>query len=305
MFKPTIKSPCSEDWDKMKIGVRSRYCEKCALDVMDFSSWSRFEIIHYLIEHRGERTCGRLRKQQTDISFAEFEAYITAERKKTSWKNHYWKVLSLASLMLLSCNDDSTIATDTVIGQIKLEAEIPDSLLPVVSADTAIDQHKTISQANKNECTKRPVKPDASPDSLEILQGDVIVLGLMEGPEVYAPEPFEPDSILSDKVYTLVDVMPSFGAGGDSALFNYINEHLTYPKDAKDQQIEGKVIVKFVVKKDGAVEDVEIVRGISGVHSIDSAVNKLMSNFPNWNPGELRGQTVNVQMYLPIRFELN
>jgi TonB family protein len=82
----------------------------------------------------------------------------------------------------------------------------------------------------------------------------------------------------------------------------YLSENLRYPEDAQSQGIEGTVIVAFVVNTDGAVSDIEILRGIGG--GCDEEVIRIVKGSPNWTPGMAGGKPVRSRMRLPLRFKL-
>ena len=96
--------------------------------------------------------------------------------------------------------------------------------------------------------------------------------------------------------------MPAF-KGGETKLFEFISSNIKYPKVAKDQGIEGKVFVNFVVDKSGKVRDAEIVRGISPEY--DQEVLRIISIMPEWIPGKQDGKAVSVKYVLPVSFALN
>lgn len=97
------------------------------------------------------------------------------------------------------------------------------------------------------------------------------------------------------KMFGLVEEMPSF-PGGQKALMDYISEHLRNPSPETD--VTGRVIVQFVVGKDGTVKDAKVVRGIHP--EFDAEALRLVENMPKWRPGKLAGETVEVRYTLPV-----
>ena len=119
-----IPEPCNADWDKMKIGLRSRHCENCNKNVIDFRGQSKVEILLYLIENKGKRTCGRFHTSQLDYSQLEELITISALRQLPSSKA--FAVLTMACLLLASCNNIAAsgaqsveIVSDTIISSPK------------------------------------------------------------------------------------------------------------------------------------------------------------------------------------------
>lgn len=104
-----------------------------------------------------------------------------------------------------------------------------------------------------------------------------------------------------DQPYVIVEEMPEF-PGGEKALLMYVAENVKYPEEAKAKDIEGTVYLKFVVNKEGKVQDVSILRGVDP--SIDQEAIKVIENLPEWKPGQQSGKPVDVCMQIPIMFKL-
>lgn len=100
-------------------------------------------------------------------------------------------------------------------------------------------------------------------------------------------------------IYDFADSDPEF-EGGPAALHEWIAEHLQYPDEAKKENISGTVYIQFVVLKDGAIEDCKVVRGKHEL--LDYEALRLVMSMPNWIPGQIDGENVNVKFTLPIRF---
>jgi TonB family protein len=122
-----------------------------------------------------------------------------------------------------------------------------------------------------------------------------------------SPPPFptssvkESDSGMTDGAYQKVDEMPVY-PGGDSELLNFIGMNTTYPKEAKEKGIQGKVITRFKVKEDGSVADVSVLQGVNT--AIDNEAVRVIHMLPNFTPGKLNGKTVAVWYMVPITFTL-
>lgn len=101
--------------------------------------------------------------------------------------------------------------------------------------------------------------------------------------------------------YILVEKMPEF-KGGMDALFKYLGENITYPAEAKEKEIEGKVYVSFLIDKNGAINNVKIVRGVHEL--LDNEAVRVISAMPKWEPGKHDGKKVVVAYNLPISFKL-
>ena len=105
----------------------------------------------------------------------------------------------------------------------------------------------------------------------------------------------------TDKVYDRVEVMPEF-PGGMQGLFEYMQNNVNYPKEAKNQKIEGRVIVSFIVEKDGSISE---VHPLTAVHPLlDKEAIRLVNEMPRWKPGTEKGKAVRVSFALPVSFKL-
>lgn len=106
-----------------------------------------------------------------------------------------------------------------------------------------------------------------------------------------------------DKVYQVCENAPAF-PGGTYAMYKYLADNIKYPADAKAAGKEGRVFVQFVVRKDGSVSDVSVVRSV-GNASLDNEAVRVVSSMPKWSPGTQGGKPVNVQYTLPVIFKLS
>ena len=105
-----------------------------------------------------------------------------------------------------------------------------------------------------------------------------------------------------DRVFVEVEKMPEF-PGGQQALLNFLKENVKYPEIAKENGIQGRVICQFVVAKNGAIEDVKVLRS-GGDASLDKEALRVIKAMPNWQPGWQDGKPVRTRFNLPIIFKL-
>lgn len=136
----------------------------------------------------------------------------------------------------------------------------------------------------KNKQIKSSERLSAVESALESLLG------------VSPPSPSE-----DEKVFDVVERMPSF-SGGEAAMMQYISSNIRYPKDAEDNGIQGRVIVQFVVCKDGSISGAKVLKGVAP--SIDKEAIRLVNNMPKWIPGIQNGKPVNVNYRVPLTFRL-
>lgn len=105
------------------------------------------------------------------------------------------------------------------------------------------------------------------------------------------------------EVFMVVEEMPQF-PGGQDALFKYLAKNIKYPKEDREAGRQGKVIVYFVVEKNGVITNVRIDGGENNTDAMNEEAIRVVSMMPNWSPGVQRGKPVRVSIRLPIRFAL-
>ncbi|MBO5640803.1 MAG: energy transducer TonB [Prevotella sp.] len=124
---------------------------------------------------------------------------------------------------------------------------------------------------------------------------------VLKAKEVIATEPVKPKEE-ENKVFDVVEQMPSF-PGGNAALMNYLSQNIKYPVIAEENGIQGRVIVQFVVGKDGHISDVRVAKSVDP--SLDKEAVRVVRGMPRWIPGKQNGQAVTVRYTLPVTFRLN
>ena len=105
------------------------------------------------------------------------------------------------------------------------------------------------------------------------------------------------DTTTDDKIYEVCEQMPIF-EGGDAALLKYLRENLKYPDNTKDRGVQGRLVIGFIVEKDGSLTDVKVLRPVD--IDLDAEVLRLVKGMPKWIPGRHNGQRVRVRYLLPI-----
>ncbi len=124
--------------------------------------------------------------------------------------------------------------------------------------------------------------------------------------EVLESEPYGVDDALliepkvksEEDVVTFAEQMPEF----NGELLEYLAKNIKYPTEAKENKIEGKVLVEFIVEKDGSISNTKIVKKAG--YGFDEETLRVIKAMPNWKPGKQNGKPVRVSYTLPIRFSL-
>lgn len=114
---------------------------------------------------------------------------------------------------------------------------------------------------------------------------EIVVIGKIEAPNEGA-------------IFDIVEQMPSFKGNVDQ----WLSLHLVYPDEAKKNGIQGRVIVQFVVNRDGSISDAKIVRSVNPL--LDEEALRLIKNMPKWNPGKNNNENARCRFTLPVTFKL-
>jgi len=104
-----------------------------------------------------------------------------------------------------------------------------------------------------------------------------------------------------DEIFQHVEQMPQF-PGGDNEMLKWLHDNIIYPTIAAEQGIQGRVVLKFVVRPDGSVDDVQVVKSLDP--SCDREAVSKVKKMPKWIPGKQNGNAVSVYYNLPVQFKL-
>ena len=111
----------------------------------------------------------------------------------------------------------------------------------------------------------------------------------------------ETETVVEDIIHVSVEVMPEF-PGGTAALMKYLGSNIKYPTISQETGSQGKVIVQFVVDRDGTISNPEVVRGVDPY--LDKEAIRVISSMPKWTPGVQNGKKVRVKYTVPVSFRL-
>ena len=119
----------------------------------------------------------------------------------------------------------------------------------------------------------------------------------------YAPTPKTNDpSAEQGEIFQVVEEQPMF-PGGMEELMKFLQTNIRYPKEAQERGLQGRVIVQFVVNKDGSICDEHVVKSVDP--QLDAEALRIVRSMPNWTPGKQRGEAVRVRFTLPVTFRLS
>lgn len=105
----------------------------------------------------------------------------------------------------------------------------------------------------------------------------------------------------AEKVFDMVEQMPAF-PGGQAELMSYLSKNIKYPTIAQENGTQGRVIIQFVVERDGSITDVRIARGVDPY--LDKEAVRVIKSMPKWIPGKQNGKAVRVKFTVPVMFRL-
>jgi len=105
-----------------------------------------------------------------------------------------------------------------------------------------------------------------------------------------------------EEVFHIVETMPEY-PGGPEAMIKFIQQNIQYPDSARNEGIQGKVYVNFVVDSSGNITNVKILRGVH--ETLDKESIRVVKSMPKWKPGTQKGKPVRVSYNLPISFRID
>jgi TonB family protein len=298
-MKVTIKEPCLEDWDNMKITMHSRHCLKCDKHLVDFRTFSRAEIIAYLLSNPVGSVCGRMSSQQFDFHVDDYPALMEV-LKQPRFQSKAFMILALVGASLFSsCEQESNV-----------RGSVSKSHKTTIALHSK-EQKKKNTKSKKDKVQKDILGTVKHGENLESdhIETVRVVYETMGIPMMEVVEPERP--IYEMEVPKIADDGPVFFAevdaeypGGYAQMLKYIQERVEYPTLEKDNGIEGKVIVRFVVNTNGDLENFEIVKGVPDGKGLEQEAIRVIKNMPRWKTAKNDGHSVSQYMTIPINFTL-
>ena len=183
------------------------------------------------------------------------------------------------------------VEPEKVVEQVKSSIKFT---APVIKKDSEVKPEDELKTQDQIMETKTAI------GSFDVKGNDDVNGEVLKAKEVIAqPEP--PKHEEESKVFDVVEQMPSF-PGGASALMEYLHDHVKYPVVAQENGVQGRVVVSFIVEKDGSITDVRVVRSVDP--SLDREAARVVSSMPRWTPGKQNGSAVRVKYNVPVMFKL-
>ena len=229
-----------------------------------------------------------------------FLAWKVIEQKQAEEQQAYMEAMELAKLQQQAKKEEKK--KEPVKPKIEPKKEIPVAretqkfTAPVIKKDELVKEENQVKQMDKLDekvAVGTENKEGVKDRTIEAVRSEIAVAA--------PPPPPAPKPEVATKVFDVVEEMPSF-PGGNGALMSYLNSNVKYPVVAQENGVQGRVIISFVVERDGSISDVKVARSVDP--SLDREAQRVVKSMPRWTPGKQNGQTVRVKYTVPVVFRL-
>lgn len=229
-----------------------------------------------------------------------FLAWKVIEQKQAEEQQAYMEAMQLAELQKQAKKEEKK--KEPVKPKIEPKKEIPVAretqkfTAPVIKKDELVKEENQVKQMDKldEKVAVGTENKEGTKDRLaEAVRSDIAVAA--------PPPPPAPKPEVSNKVFDVVEEMPHF-PGGPAALQAFLSSNTKYPVVAQENGVQGRVIVSFVVERDGSITDVRVVRSVDP--SLDREATRVVKSMPRWSPGKQNGSAVRVKYTVPVVFRL-
>ena len=229
-----------------------------------------------------------------------FLAWKVIKQKQAEEQQAYMEAMELAKLQQQAKKEEKK--KEPVKPKIEPKKEIPVAretqkfTAPVIKKDELVKEDNQIKQMDKldEKVAVGTENKEGTKDRLaEAVRSEIAVAA--------PPPPPAPKPEVSNKVFDVVEEMPHF-PGGVAALQAFLSSNTKYPVVAQENGVQGRVIVSFVVERDGSITDVKVVRSVDP--SLDREASRVVKSMPRWSPGKQNGSTVRVKYTVPVVFRL-
>ena len=186
----------------------------------------------------------------------------------------------------------------------------------VINIDTGLSEvlfEEEMIPITEQEEQKAPPPPPEAPKAEEIFEiaendADVEETTIQASDETdkavevkYVPVEVEEDEVEEQQIFQVVEEMPEF-PGGMGECMKWLSKNMKYPTISQENGVQGRVIVQFVVNRDGSIVDATVARGVDPY--LDKEALRVVGLMPKWKPGKQRGKAVSVKYTLPVMFRL-
>ena len=188
---------------------------------------------------------------------------------------------------------DKKVTTDTGLQEVLFEEEI----IPITEQEQP-KQAPPPPEAPKVEEVLEIMDNDSQVEESTIQASDDTQAAV----EVkYTPVEVEEEEVEEQQIFQVVEEMPEF-PGGMGECMKFLGKNIKYPTISQENGVQGRVIVQFVVNRDGSIVDAKVMRGVDPY--LDKEALRVVGLMPKWAPGKQRGKAVRSQFILPVMFRL-
>lgn len=229
-----------------------------------------------------------------------FLAWKVIEQKQAEEQQAYMEAMELAKLQQQAKKEEKK--KEPVKPKVEMKKEIPVAretqkfTAPVIKKDELVKEENQVKQMDKLDdkvAVGTENKEGVKDRTVEAVRNDIAVAA--------PPPPPAPKPEVATKIFDVVEEMPSF-PGGNGALMSYLASNIKYPVVAQEIGVQGRVIVSFVVERDGSISDVRVARSVDP--SLDREAQRVVKSMPRWKPGKQNGSAVRVKYTVPVVFKL-
>lgn len=229
-----------------------------------------------------------------------FLAWKVIEQKQAEEQQAYMAAMELAKLQKQAEKEKKK--PEKVQPKVEMKKEIPVAretqkfTAPVIKKDELVKEENQVKQMDQLDAKVAVGTKDeegVKDRTVEAVRSDIAVAA--------PPPPPAPKPEVSNKVFDVVEEMPSF-PGGQAALMSFLSSNIKYPVVAQENGVQGRVIVGFVVERDGSITDVKVMRSVDP--SLDREAQRVVRAMPRWKPGKQNGSAVRVKYTVPVVFRL-
>ena len=236
---------------------------------------------------------------EAEVRYLEMQLGL---RRQLGWAV---SLIGVSAGLLSACTSTGTkaVAEKSNGGESNMEVHEPaascDSM--VVGKVAVPEEPDTASFANEQRSRQAATAPKAPLVSQEEEDDDVVIgaVGAVEAPMDPPYNPMAPPD--TTKVYDVVEQMPMF-PGGTQALMQFLKDNVQYPPECEEICIQGRVILTFVVERDGSITQAKVAKSLDPL--LDAEALRVVNAMPKWIPGRQNGVTVAVKYTIPVTFRL-
>ncbi len=180
---------------------------------------------------------------------------------------------------------------------------LPEEVLNTIKVtEVAIVEDDQVNKEDEIKTQEEQMESDHSAGSVDFDKGTDKKDVMREWKDdIVVEEKTEAPKVVKEVIFRSVEQMPQF-PGGDIALMKYLSSHIQYPAMAAENNVQGKVILQFVIEKDGRVGEVKLARSVD--KDLDKEAIRVVKSLPKFSPGRQNGQPVRVWYTLPVTFRL-